>query len=85
MRKLKLHLVLIHIILFSAYATTGPKSFDCALVLQLSLTRTARTRVHVSQPDVQTQLWRMEGEAATSMRLTLGCGSLDVASLALAA
>ena len=27
---------------------------------------------------------RMEGEAATSMRLTLGCGSLDVVSLALA-
>ena len=35
--------------------------------------------------DVRTQLRRMEGEAATSMRLTLGCGSLGVASLALAA
>ena len=39
----------------------------------------------VSQPEVQTQLRRMEGEAATSMRLTLGCGSLGVESLALAA
>ena len=39
----------------------------------------------VSRPDVQTQQRRMESEAATSMRLTLGCGSLDVVSLALAA
>ena len=39
--------------------------------LQLSLTSIARTRVHVSRPDVQTQLQRMEGEAATSMRLTV--------------
>ena len=56
-----------------------------AMRLQLSLTSTARTRVHVSLPDVLTQLQRIEGKAATSMRLTLGCGSLDVANLALAA
>ena len=60
-------------------------AFWMAMRLQLSLTSTARTRVHVSLPDVRTQLRRMEGEAATSMRLTLGCGSLGVASLALAA
>jgi hypothetical protein len=53
--------------------------------LQQSLTRTARTRIHVSRRDVQTQLRRMAGVAATSMRSTRGCGSLDVASLALAA
>ena len=30
---------------------------------------------------MQTQLQRMAGAAATSMRLTRGCGSLDVVSL----
>ena len=44
----------------------------------------SKKKVHISRTDVQTQLLRMEGEAATSMRLTLGCGSLDVVSLALA-
>jgi hypothetical protein len=42
----------------------------------------ARTRIQVSQLVVQMQLRRMEGAAATSMRLTRGCGSLGVASLA---
>jgi hypothetical protein len=53
--------------------------------LQQSLTSTARTTVHVSLQDVQMQLRRMTGMAATSMRSTRGCGSLDVASLAWAA
>ncbi len=47
-----------------------------------SLTSTARTGIRVSRRVVQTQLRRMEGVAAMSMRLTRGCGSLGVASLA---
>ena len=60
-------------------------AFWMAMQHQLSLTSTAGTRVHVSRQDVQTLLQRMEGEAARSMRLTLGFGSLDVASLELVA
>ncbi len=50
--------------------------------LRQYLTSTARTRIHVSQGVVQTQLLRVVGVAATSimMRLTRGCG-MDVASL----
>ncbi len=51
-------------------------------LLWQSLTSTARTSIHVSRLVVQTQLLSMAGMAATSMRLTRGCGSLDVASLA---
>ena len=43
------------------------------------------TRIRVSRRVVQTPLRRMAGAAATSTRLTRGCGSLDVASLAWAA
>jgi hypothetical protein len=52
---------------------------------ELSLTSTARTRVHNSLLDVQTQQRKMAGVAAMSMRSTRGCGCLDVASLAWAA
>jgi hypothetical protein len=53
--------------------------------IQQFRTSTARTRVRVSRRVVQTLLRRMAGAAATSTRLTRGCGSLDVASLAWAA
>jgi hypothetical protein len=52
------------------------------MLLQASLTSTARTRIHVSLQVVQIQLWRMADTAATPMRIILGCGSLGVASLA---
>jgi hypothetical protein len=42
-------------------------------------------KIRVSRQAVPTQLRRVAGKAATSMRSTRGCGSLDVASLALAA
>ncbi len=42
---------------------------------------TARTRIRVSLQVVRTQQWRMAGVAATSMRSTRGCGSLDVPHL----
>jgi hypothetical protein len=51
-------------------------------MIQQSLTSTATTRIHVSRQDLQTQQRRMAGVAATSMRSTRGCGSLDVVSLA---
>ncbi len=60
-------------------------AFWMVMWLQQSLTSAERTRIDVSLRVVQTQKQRMAGVAATSMRSTLGCGSLDVASLAWAA
>jgi hypothetical protein len=63
-----------------------PCFLDGNTTLTIPHTSTARTRIHVSSSVVvQTQQRRMAGVAATSMRSTRGCGSLDVASLAWAA